>query len=108
LESGPSCVAYNFNVGPVTITPQIYLFNVLNRQTVTALDERYNIFGTYVTNKTSPFFGQAGVEPGTTDPVSGVTFPPSATAPCTDNADYRKATARVASRFLRAALKITF
>jgi hypothetical protein len=101
-------LAYNLNVGPVTITPQIYLFNVLNRQTVTSTDQRYNIYGTFVTTKTSPFYGQAGIEPGKTDPSSGISCPTSATAPCSDNADYQKATARVASRFIRAALKISF
>jgi hypothetical protein len=101
-------LAYNINVGSVTITPQLYIFNLLNRQTVTAPDQRFNIFGNYVTTKGSPFYGQAGVEPGKTDPVSGYYCPASATAPCTDNADYKKATARVGARFLRAALKISF
>ena len=62
----------------------------------------------YVTNKNSPFFGQAGIEPGTTDPVSGVNCPASSQAPCSDNVDYRKATSRVGARQLRAALKISF
>ena len=101
-------LAYNINVGPVTVTPQLYIFNLLNRQMVTGVDQRYNIFGTYVTDKKSPFFGQAGIKPGDTDPSSGITCPATATAPCTDNADYRKATARVGARTLRAALKISF
>jgi outer membrane receptor protein involved in Fe transport len=103
-------LAYNINVGPVTITPQLYVFNLLNRQTVTSIDTRYNIFGSYVSNPASPFFGPngAGIEPGTTDPSSGLSCPATAKAPCTDNVDYRKATARVAPRALRAALKITF
>ncbi len=101
-------LAYNLNLGPVTVTPQLYIFNLLNRQTVTAIDQRYNIFATYVTNPKSPFLGQAGIEPGTTDPSSRISCPATASAPCTDNADYRKATARVGARFLRAALKISF
>jgi outer membrane receptor protein involved in Fe transport len=101
-------LAYNINVGPVTITPQFYIFNLLNKQIVTNIDQRYNIFGTYVTDKKSPFFGQAGIEPGTTDPSSGISCPANASAPCTDNADYRKATSRVGARTLRAALKISF
>ncbi len=80
-------LAYNLNVGPVTITPQLYVFNVLNRQTVTATDQRYNVYGTFVTTKTSPFYGQAGIEPGKTDPSSGISCPASSTAPCSDNAD---------------------
>ncbi len=35
-------LAYNVNVGPVTITPQLYIFNVLNRQTVTGFDQYFN------------------------------------------------------------------
>jgi hypothetical protein len=101
-------LAYNINIGPVTVTPQVYLFNVLNRQTVTGIDSRYNPFANYVTNENSPFFGQAGIEPGHTDPASGLSCPATASAPCTDNADYRKATTRVDPRLLRAALKITF
>jgi hypothetical protein len=101
-------LAYNVNVGPVTITPQLYIFNVLNRQTVTGTDQRYNIFGTFVTTKGSPTFGQAGIEPGKTDPASKISCPATATAACTDNADYQKATTRVGARFIRAALKISF
>jgi hypothetical protein len=81
---------------------------VLNRQTITGIDERYNPYGNYVTNSKSPFFGQAGIEPGTTDPVSGISCPATAQAPCTDNADYRKATSRIGARSLRAALRISF
>ena len=96
-------LAYNVNVGPVTITPQLYIFNLLNRQTVTGVDQAFNnITGAYVTTVGSPFYGQAGIEPG-----SGG-CPASATAPCSDNVDYRKAQTRVAARFLRAALKISF
>jgi outer membrane receptor protein involved in Fe transport len=101
-------LAYNFNLGPVTITPQAYIFNLLNRQTVTGTDQRFNIFGNYVTTKGSPFYGQAGVEPGKTDPVSGVSCPAGSSAPCSDNVDYRKATSRVSPRLFRAALKISF
>ena len=107
-------LAYNINIGPVTVTPQLYLFNVLNRQTVTGTDQRYNIYGTFVTDKTSPFYGQAGLQPGgdhgngKPDPSSGIVCPATATAPCSDNADYQKATTRVGQRFIRAALKISF
>ena len=92
----------------MTITPQLYVFNLLNRQTVTATDQRYNIFGNFVTTKTSPFYGQAGIEPGKTDPVSGITCPAGSSGPCTDNADYKKTNGRTGQRLLRAALKISF
>ena len=95
---------YNLNVGPVTITPMLYLFNVLNQQTVTRVDQSFNPNGSFVTDPSSPFYGQAGVEPGTQN------CPANAAAPCTDNPDYLKALpqGRTRPRLLRAALKITF
>jgi outer membrane receptor protein involved in Fe transport len=97
-------LAYNINIGKVTVTPQLYIFNILNRQTVTAIDQRYNPSASFVTNRNSPFYGQAGVEPGTTAFGQLCT----GTVPCTDNVDYRKATARTDPRLFRAALKISF
>ncbi len=99
-------LAYNIALGPVTVTPQLYVFNLLNRQTVTAIDERFNPNGSFVTNTASPFYGQAGIEPGTTS--AGISCPAGASGPCTDNQDYRKATARIGARLFRAALKLTF
>jgi hypothetical protein len=104
---GNISLAYNINVGPVTVTPQLYVFNVLNRQTITAIDQRFNPNGSFVTTKTSPFYGQGGVEPGQKAP-DGTLCPATSAGPCSDNQDYRKVTARVGARLLRAALKITF
>jgi outer membrane receptor protein involved in Fe transport len=102
-------LAYNVNVGPVTITPQLYIFNLLNRQIVTSTDQGFNrYFGAFVTREGSPFFGQAGIEPGHTDPTTGIACPASATTPCSDNEDYGKAFTRTGFRTLRAALKISF
>jgi hypothetical protein len=95
-------LAYNANIGPVTITPQLYVFNVLNRQTVTAYDNTFNPGGAFVTDPTSPFYGQAGVEPGT-----GI-CPAAASAPCADNPDYMKGILWTNPRLLRVALKVTF
>ncbi|MFY9551530.1 MAG: TonB-dependent receptor, partial [Thermoanaerobaculia bacterium] len=95
-------LGYNLNVGPVTITPQVYVLNVLNRQTITSYDETWNPAGSFVTNPASPFYGQAGLAPG-----EG-TCPATATAPCSDNPDYLKATTRNNPRLLRIALKVTF
>jgi len=86
----------------VTITPQLYIFNLLNRQTILTLDQRFNPNGSFVTDPASPFYGQAGIEPG--QPGCAAT----ATAPCSDNPDYRKVATRIGARLLRAALKITF
>ncbi len=100
-------LAYNFNVGPVTITPQAYVFQLLNRQTSTATDTSFNPYGTFVTDPTSPFDGQAGVQPGTTGPNNNH-CPASAPHPCTDNPNYKKTTAQVSPRQFRFALKVTF
>ena len=58
-------LGYNLNVGPVTITPMFYVFNLLNRQTPTRYDQGFNPGGSFVTNPESPYYGQPGVEPGT-------------------------------------------
>jgi hypothetical protein len=96
-------LAYDLTVGPVTITPMLTVFNLLNRQTANDVLQNFNEGGTFVTNPDSPFYGQAGVEPGTSDDC-----PASTPAPCTDTPDYRKVTQRLTPRLLRVALKITF
>jgi outer membrane receptor protein involved in Fe transport len=98
---------YNFAMGPVLITPTFYAFDLLNRQTATAIDQRFNPNASFVTDPASPFYGQAGVEPGTTGPAGNL-CPATASAPCTDNPDYRKTTAQVSPRQFRFALKVTF
>jgi outer membrane receptor protein involved in Fe transport len=100
-------LGYNLNVGPVTITPQVYAFQLLNRQTTTSIDERFNPNASFVTDPASPFYGQAGVEPGTTGPLGNV-CPATAVAPCTDNPNYRKTTVQGNPRQIRFALKVTF
>ena len=100
-------LAYNANIGPVTITPQIYIFNLLNRQTPTTVDQVFNPNASFVTNPASPFFGQSGVEPGTAGP-DGVVCPAGNTHPCPDNTEYGKVTTRTGARLFRAAVKITF
>ncbi len=94
-------LGYNLNVGPVTITPMVYFFNLLNHQTATRSNTAFND-GSFVTDTASPYYGQPGVEPGTG------ACPASATSPCTDNEDYLKATQWTSPRLFRAALKITF
>jgi Outer membrane receptor for ferrienterochelin and colicins len=105
-------LAYNINIGPVTVTPQLYVFNVLNRQTVNNIDERFNPAGSFVTNPKSPFYGQAGIEPGTPRPDGTIC---TDTKPCSDNVDYKKAVGLTATtlgrtdpRLIRFALKISF
>jgi outer membrane receptor protein involved in Fe transport len=98
-------LGYNINIGPVTVTPQLYIFNLLDAQLVTGLDERFNPRGSFVTRTTSPFYGQAGVEPGTLRPDGTIC---TESEPCTDNVDYRKTNSRTSPRLFRAALRITF
>ena len=100
-------LGYNLAVGPVTITPMAYAFQLLNRQTATAIDTAFNPYGTFVTDPTSPFYGQAGVQPGTTGP-NGNVCPANASQPCTDSPSYKKTTAQTSPRQFRFALKVTF
>ena len=61
-----------------------------------------------MTDPTSPFYGQAGVEPGTIGPARQPLPGDSPPSPCTDNPNYRKTTAQTAPRQFRFALKVTF
>ena len=98
-------LSYNFNVGPVTVTPQLYIFNVFNRQTVTGLDERYNIYGSTTSRPGEPVLRPGRHRAREDRPGQHDHCPATATAPCSDNADYRKATSRVGPALLRAALE---
>ena len=101
-------LAYNWNVGRgITVTPVASVFNLLDRQTPIAYDQNFNPNASFVTDSSSPFFGQAGVAPGGALPGGG-TCPSTATAPCSDNPYYRKITARTDPRFFRFGLKISF
>jgi hypothetical protein len=40
-------LAYTFNMGPVSITPALYVFNLLDRQGVIQIDEDFNPDGTF-------------------------------------------------------------
>jgi hypothetical protein len=98
-------LSYNYNIGPVTITPMVYLFNVINKQFAYVTDQTFNPAGSFVTNTASPFYGQAGVEPGTARPDGSIC---NSSTPCSDNPDYNKTGQRNNPRLFRAALKITF
>ncbi|HEX4439010.1 MAG TPA: TonB-dependent receptor [Thermoanaerobaculia bacterium] len=95
-------LAYDLDVGAVTITPALYGFNLLNRQTPNNVVQAFNQNASFVTDPASPFYGQAGVEPGVGD------CPASSAAPCSDNPDYRKVSQRIGPRLLRFGLKVTF
>ncbi len=96
-------LGYSFRLGAVTITPLVYLFSVFNNQVVANINTDFNPQGSFVTDPKSPFYGQAGLQPGTAG-----SCPVTATAPCSDNSDYMKATARTSPRVLRAGVKVAF
>jgi hypothetical protein len=73
-------LGYNFNVGPVTITPQAYLYNIINKQFPVAYQTVLNTNGS---------FNAAG-------------------EPVLDEPDYLKVVQRNNPRLLRVALKVTF
>ena len=99
-------LAYNWNVGRgITVTPMVYVFNLLDRQTPTAYDQDFNPNGNFVTDSSSPFYGQAGIKPGDPLPGGGTC---TSNVPCSDNPYYRKITARTQPRFFRFALRIAF
>ncbi len=98
-------LSYSLTAGPVTITPMLYLFNLFNNQTATGYDQGFNANATFVTSPTSPYYGQAGVEPGTPGPDGTIC---DSGRPCTDNINYGKVTARTSPRLFRMAVKITF
>ena len=100
-------LGYNLNVGAVTITPMFYAFQLLNRQTITAINQSFNPNATFVDDPASPYYGQPGVKPGDVGPA-GNACPANAPGPCTDNPDYRKTTAQSGPRQFRFALKVTF
>ena len=95
-------LGYNLNVGAVTITPQFYAFQLLNRQTATSIDQNFNVNGSFVTDPTSPLYGQPGLIPDGTCPVNSVT------GTCSDNVNYRKTLTQTGPRQFRFALKVTF
>ena len=95
LYEGNLSLGYPIGIGPVTVTPTLYLFNVFNAQQITLKDVRYS---------TSQPAGYTN--------CSGTTYPP----PCTlydpnqqqTNPNYGFVTQRQQPRLFRAALKITF
>jgi hypothetical protein len=78
-------LGYPFQIGPVTLTPQFFAFNLLNRQTETLEDVRFST--------SQP----AGYPDTILDPNQEQT-----------NSDYGKITQRLAPRLFRFAFKIAF
>jgi hypothetical protein len=96
-------LSYNLKLGPVTVTPLFYVFSLFNNQVVTRYNTAFNPLGSFVTDPKSPYYGQAGLQPGTAS-----NCPATATAPCSDNSDYMKALGRTSPRVLRVGVKVAF
>ena len=97
-------LGYTINLGAVSITPAIYIFNVLNRQGVTDVVEDFNPDGTFCLNT-------AGCTPANTPEYTQRNFDRLGTlaygAPLPQK-DWAKPSGRQDPRQIKAALKISF
>jgi outer membrane receptor protein involved in Fe transport len=97
-------VGYTFNMGPVSITPAIYVFNLLNRQGVTDVEESFNPDGTFCLE-------EGGCTPGNTTGYTQRNFDRLGTIPFGSpipQEGWAKPSARQDPRQIKAALKISF
>ncbi len=94
-------LSWPIQVGPVTVTPQVFVFRVFNRQTPTYVGADFNPYASFVDDPSSPYYGQAGITPG----APGCE---GSTVPCTDNPDFGKSYFRTQPRQLRVALRVSF
>lgn len=92
---------YAIRAGAVTITPVIDIFNLLNRQGVTSVEELYNSDGTTAANDPK---NQVGVLPGCTAAVAASGFDPR----CATNPRYGRAIAWQTPRLFRFGARISF
>ncbi len=98
-------LGYPINVGPATVTLQASVFDLLNRQAVTNVDNNWQI-------------SQGANYPQTTAQISQLFYAPCTAAQANDpignrcneqnNSNYGKATSRQAPRSFRAAVKVSF
>ena len=98
-------LAYPFHIGPTTVTLQGYVFNLLNKQIVTNVDNNWQI-------------SQGANYPKTPDEYPNLFLAPCTAAQSSDpvgnrcneqrNDNYGKATSRQDPRLFRAAVKISF
>jgi hypothetical protein len=90
---------YPFDVGPVTITASLDIFNVLNRQGATDLDMGWNEFDEFdIVDGSIPGCEQWG----------GSLYDPAIPDHCAPNPDYMKGTDWQHPRFVRLGLKVSF
>ncbi|PYQ63301.1 MAG: hypothetical protein DMF54_17135, partial [Acidobacteria bacterium] len=98
-------LGYPFNIGPVTVTGLLYVFDLFNRQIVTNVDNNWQISQGVNYPKTPEQYPQLFYRPCTAAEASD----PAANQ-CNEqnNANYGKATSRQDPRLVRAAIKISF
>ncbi len=97
-------LGYTFKMGPVSITPAVYIFNVLNRQGVTDVNEDFNPDGTFCERT-------GGCTPANTPEYTQRNFERLGTIPLGDplpQTDWAKPIARQEPRSIRAAVKVSF
>ncbi len=94
-------VGYTFNMGPVSVTPAIYVFNVLNRQGTTDVEEDFNPDGTFCLDPAG--CGQGTMSQRNFDRLG--TVPYGSPMP---QEGWAKPSARQDPRQIKAALKISF
>jgi hypothetical protein len=97
-------LGWTFNMGPVSITPQLYVFNLLNRQGVTDIVEEFNPDGTFCLET-------AGCTPSNTAEYTQRNFDRLGTigyGQPLPQEDWARPSARQDPRQIRAALKISF
>ena len=96
-------LSYPIQIGPATVSLQAYAFNLLNRQTITNVDNNWQISQGVNYPKTPDQYNQLFLAPCSAgqDPVANQ---------CNEqnNANYGKATARLDPRLFRFALKVSF
>ncbi|MDQ5858602.1 MAG: hypothetical protein M3542_10060, partial [Acidobacteriota bacterium] len=97
-------LGYTFNIGPVSITPALYVFNLLDRQGVLQIDEDFNPDGTFCELS-------AGCTPSNTPEYSARNFERLGTLGFGDplpQDDWARPQLRQDPRQIRAALRISF
>jgi hypothetical protein len=100
---GNLSLGYPVTVGPVTVTAQLYVFNILNRQTVTSVDNRLQLSQGVNYPKDPSQYNQLFYPPCTAGQDPSVN-------PCNEqnNDNYRRARSRQEPRLFRAALRVSF
>ncbi len=97
-------LGYSIKMGKVSVTPAVYIFNVLNRQGITDVQEDFNPQGTFCENT-------AGCTPANTPDYTQRNFARLGTLKYGDplpDKDWAKPTTRQDPRTVRLAVKVSF